>query len=48
MSPEQTGLTDTYLQSANDALNRSDLAAARAYADKAGRQIEILEELRNL
>ena len=42
------GLMDTYLQSANEALNQADLAAAREYSDKAERQIEILEKLLNL
>lgn len=42
------GLMDTYLQSANEALSQSDLPAARDYADKAERQIEILEKLLNL
>jgi serine/threonine-protein kinase len=41
-------LMDTYLRSAENALNQSDLAASREYADKAERQIEILEKLLNL
>jgi serine/threonine-protein kinase len=40
-------LMDTYLQSAENALNSSDLAAAKEYGDKAERQIEILEKLFN-
>lgn len=40
-------LMNTYLQSAENALNQSDLAAAKEYADKAERQIEILEKLFN-
>jgi eukaryotic-like serine/threonine-protein kinase len=40
-------LMNTYLQSAENALNQSDLAAAKEYGDKAERQIEILEKLFN-
>ena len=42
------GLMDTYLRSANEALNRGDAPAARTYADKAEHQIEALESLLNL
>jgi phosphoglycerate-specific signal transduction histidine kinase len=42
------GLMDTYLRSAENALNQSDLAAAKEYGDKAERQIEVLEKLLNL
>jgi phosphoglycerate-specific signal transduction histidine kinase len=42
------GLMDTYLRSAEQALNQSDLAAAKDYSDKAERQIEVLEKLLNL
>lgn len=42
------GLMDTYVRSANDALNRGDVASARSNADKAEHQIEILESLLNL
>jgi serine/threonine-protein kinase len=42
------GLMNAYLQSANEALNEGDLPAAREYAGKAERQIEILERLLNL
>ena len=42
------GLMNTYLQAANEALNQGDLTAFREYADKAERQIEILEKLLNL
>jgi hypothetical protein len=42
------GLMNTYLRSAENALNQSDLAAAREYADKAEHQIEVLEKLLNL
>ena len=41
-------LMDTYLRSAENALNQSDLAAAKEYADKAEHQIEVLEKLLNL
>ena len=44
--PEQ--LMDVYLRSAENALNQSDLPAARDYADKAEHQIEVLEKLLNL
>jgi serine/threonine-protein kinase len=42
------GLMETYLRSAEQALNQSDLAAAKEYGDKAERQIEVLEKLLNL
>ena len=42
------GLMETYLRSAEEALNQSDLAAAKEYGDKAERQIEVLEKLLNL
>ena len=42
------GLMENYLQSSQNALNQGDLAAAREYADKAERQIEILEKLLNM
>ena len=42
------GLMDNFLRSAENALNQSDLAAAKEYADKAERQIETLEKLLNL
>lgn len=41
-------LMNNYLRSAQNALNQSDLAAAKEYADKAERQIEVLEKLLNL
>jgi serine/threonine-protein kinase len=41
-------LMDNYLRSAQNALNQSDLAAAKELADKAERQIEVLEKLLNL
>jgi len=42
------GLMDNYLRSAAEALRQPDLPAAREYAAKAERQIEILEKLLNL
>jgi len=42
------GLMDLYLRSAHDAVGQSDLHAARDYAGKAERQVEILEKLLNL
>jgi hypothetical protein len=42
------GLMNTYMRSADDALNANDLAVARELADKAEHQIEILEKLLNL
>jgi hypothetical protein len=42
------GLMETYLRSAEQALNQSDLTAAKEYGDKAERQIEVLEKLLNL
>ena len=42
------GLMDTYLRSAENALNQSDLTAAKEYAEKAEHQIEVLEKLLNL
>ena len=42
------GLMETYLRSAEQALNQSDLPAAKEYGDKAERQIEVLEKLLNL
>lgn len=42
------GLMNAYLESANEALNEGDLPAAREYAAKAERQVEILERLLNL
>ena len=42
------GLMETYLRSADQALNQLDLAAAKEFGDKAERQIEILEKLLNL
>lgn len=41
-------LMNNYLRSAQNAMNQSDLAAAKEYADKAEHQIEILEKLLNL
>jgi serine/threonine-protein kinase len=45
---QPAGLMDTYLRLGNEALNQSDLASVREYADKAERQVEILEKLLNL
>ncbi|HEX3745153.1 MAG TPA: protein kinase [Bryobacteraceae bacterium] len=45
---QPAGLMDNYLQSAENALNQSDLAAAKEFADLAERQIEKLEKLLNL
>jgi serine/threonine-protein kinase len=42
------GLMNTYLRGANEALNAEDLPAFRDYANKAERQLEILEKLLNL
>ena len=42
------GLMDTYLRGAADALDAKDLAAAKDFAAKAERQIEILEKLFHL
>jgi hypothetical protein len=42
------GLMNTYMEGANEALNQGDLPVAREYADKAERQIEILEKLLNM
>jgi eukaryotic-like serine/threonine-protein kinase len=42
------GLMETYLRSADQALNQLDLPAAKESSDKAERQIEILEKLLNL
>jgi hypothetical protein len=42
------GLMNTYLRGANEALNAEDLPLFREYADKAERQLEILEKLLNL
>ena len=42
------GLMGTYLEGANDAINQGDLRAAREFASKAERQIEILEKLLNM
>jgi len=42
------GLMNTYLESADQALNQGDLPAAKGYREKAERQIEILEKLLNM
>jgi eukaryotic-like serine/threonine-protein kinase len=42
------GLMNSYLQGATDALNAGDTAAAKDFAAKAEKQIEILEKLFNL
>jgi serine/threonine-protein kinase len=42
------GLMNTFLQSADEALNEGDLPAFREYREKAERQIEILEKLLNM
>ena len=42
------GLMDTYLNGATEALNAHDLSAAKDFAAKAERQIEILEKLFHL
>ena len=38
---------NSYMQASQDALNANDLSAAKDYATKAERQIEILEKLLN-
>ena len=51
LSPRFTqpeGLMNTFLKGANEALNAEDLPAFREFADKAERQLEILEKLLNL
>jgi serine/threonine-protein kinase len=42
------GLMNTYLQSADEALNEGDLPAYKDYREKAERQIETLEKLLNM
>jgi outer membrane biosynthesis protein TonB len=42
------GLMNTYLENADQAINEGDLRAAHEYAEKAERQIEILEKLLNM
>jgi hypothetical protein len=44
---EPSGLMDSYLQGARDALNASDPASAKDMMDKAERQVGILEKLLN-
>ena len=44
---EAVGMMNVYMTGAHEALRSSDLPAARSYADKAERQIEILEKFLN-
>ncbi len=44
---EALGMMNVYMQGAHDALKSGDLPAARSYADKGERQIEILEKFLN-
>ena len=41
-------LMETYLRSAEQALSQNDLPAAKEFAEKAERQIEVLEKLLNI